>query len=139
MRRLNYVERMKGREQIIFPVTPEPYREHEPIDAPFSAGRRTAARKEREHMPYRVGEIVFARLNEKIKLVRIYTCQWHLQTRLDEYIPMWKVQAATLDGHWSGLWANCYPGYIYRAYFDDDDKPRTLPTIVERLEDLFAA
>ena len=73
---------------------------------------------------YKPGEIVYARDGDKILLCRIVYVISHFLSIRDYYIPCYRCQFATKSGSWSRQWRDIFPGYIERAYLDDEtNKP----------------
>ena len=92
----------------------------------------------RENCPYKPGEPVWVNFGgdgdpndprgsePDIQLCRIYSVSCtYLRSRL-AFGAKFRAQWITKKGAWSKLSIKIYPGMIYRAYFDHDEKPRNL-------------
>lgn len=117
------------REAIALPLATPVYHAYEEQDR----WTRPALRDlyaDRAFAPYQPGETMLVQDGDKVRLARVIRVD-HDTNRFDEFIPKWKVQLATQDGHWSQNWKYVYPGHVYRAHFveDKDGKatPRDLP------------
>lgn len=142
-RRRSFFDPKSDREPIVLPVGPMGYHSYESVDlrpSQFKPGQRIAMTKNRTYVPYQEGDLVFANfggyLDPGIVLVRVMICFLDYQPN-EYYIPKWKVQPATKDGHWSNLWRYCWPGHIFRAYHHQDECPREdMPTEIKTIQDL---
>lgn len=121
------------REAIAFPVPTPAYHAYEEQDR-WSRPPLREMWASRAFAPYQPGETMLVNLDGRVKLARVVRVD-HETNRHDEFIPKWKVQLATKDGHWSQNWQHVYPGHVYRAHFveDRDGKatPRDLPAQID--------
>ena len=134
IQRRRWGEPVPPREAIVFPVRPLEYRSYEPLDDSASHPARRAAKEDRKYTPYQKGDIFFINTGfHVITIARVVMCFQHYQERRGYYIPKWRIQLATKDGHWSAQWRYCFPGDVFRAYFMDDnhETPRKLPEEID--------
>lgn len=89
------------------------YKEHDEADSP---------REAREKSPFQKGDVFYIRENGQVKLVRLHTMFGEYLSRRGYWIPRWRVQFATKELTWSRQWRDTWPGFHYRAHFDDKGK-----------------
>jgi hypothetical protein len=127
------------REPVVFPLVAPVYHRYEeydrPANRPLGSGLLV---RDRSFAPYQNGDLLFFLHNGEIKLGRVYTIFSKYQSFRGYYIPQFRVQFVTKDGHWSNNWLDVWPGAIYDAYFidRDEDRRRTLPATIESLAQL---
>lgn len=145
MRLMTFSDSKPEREKVAFPIMPLPYRSHEPVNYYGSANQRIIARRKAlADAPYKKNDLVFINIgsNEapEIRLGRVIMAFAEALETKGYLIPKWRVQLVTKDGFWSAQWRYCWPGDIYRAYFQEKSGgeaiPRNLPTVVRYMTDL---